>query len=233
MRLARRSGLNAELVMNLAVYVALGGLAGAKVLMIIYDWHNFTLSQFFSLSTLQSAGVFQGGLILAFVVAILYMHYNKLPFLKTLDAFAPGVALGHSIGRLGCFSAGCCWGKETHLPWAVTFHNPDAWAITGVPLEVPLHPSQLYEFGTEAILFGFLYWRFNRAHEPGKIMGLYLVFASIARFMIEFTRAPEETPPFGLPFSPAQWICVATALAGIVMLTWPGWRSKVPRTVPA
>src|SRR5688572_31370960 len=65
------------------------------------------------------------------------------------DVFAPGLALGHAIGRLGCFAAGCCWGSECDLPWAVTFRNPDANELTGVPLGIPLHPSQLYERSEE------------------------------------------------------------------------------------
>ena len=214
-RLARRSGLNPELITNLAVYVALAGLAGAKLLMIWFDWPDV---QIFSLSFLQAAGVFQGGLVLAVIVAFLYVKRSGLPFLKTADAFAPGIAAGHAIGRLGCFAAGCCWGKETHLPWAVTFHNPQAWALTGVPLETPLHPSQLYEFGTEALLFGFLYWRFQKTHAPGKIIGLYLVISSIARFLIEFTRFHEQALPFGLPLSITQWIAIGVALAGVLLL---------------
>src|SRR5580704_7674140 len=158
-RLARRSGLNPELVTNLAIYVALAGLAGAKILMIVFDWHEFVThpGEFFSLATLQAAGVFQGGLILAVVVAFLYMRKQGLPFLATSDAFAPGVAIGHAIGRLGCLAAGCCWGKECTLPWAIKFHDPEAGELTGVPLGVPLHPSQLYEMCTEAALFAFLY----------------------------------------------------------------------------
>jgi phosphatidylglycerol---prolipoprotein diacylglyceryl transferase len=220
-RLGRRSGLNGELITNLAVYVALAGLLGAKLLMIWFDWPDI---QIFSMSTLQAAGVFQGGLILALVTAILYIRHNHLPLLQTSDAFAPGIALGHSIGRLGCFSAGCCWGKPTTLPWAVTFHNPAAWALTGVPLETPLHPSQLYEFGTEGLLFAFLYWRFKRSHEPGTIIGLYLLISSIARFLIEFTRFHEQALPFGLPLSITQWIAIGLALAGAALL-WRPWRA--------
>ena len=168
-KLARRGGLDAEKITNLAVYVALAGLIGAKLLMIAFDWPDI---QIFSLSTLQAAGVFQGGLILALITAFFYIRHNKLPLLQVCDVFAPGVALGHAIGRLGCFAAGCCWGKECHLPWAVTFKNPEANGLTGVPLNVPLHPAQLYESATEALLFGFLYWRYGRAHSPGQIIGL-------------------------------------------------------------
>lgn len=215
-RLARRAGLNGELVTNLAVYCALAGLLGAKILMLIFDWGATDRPPIFSLATLQAAGVWQGGLVLAFITAILYMRHTKLPMLSTLDAFAPGIAIGHAIGRIGCFAAGCCWGTECKLPWAVTFKNPDAFALTGVPLNVPLHPSQLYEMTTEFALFAFLYWRFGKAHTPGRLMGMYLVISSIARFLIEFTRYHEQGLHFGLSIT--QWIAIAVALAGATLL---------------
>ena len=215
-RLARRSGLNGELVTNLAVYCALAGLLGAKILMLIFDWGAPDRPPIFSLATLQAAGVWQGGLVLAFVTAIFYIRHTKLPLLETFDAFAPGIAIGHAIGRIGCFAAGCCWGTECKLPWAVTFHNPDAFALTGVPLEVPLHPSQLYEMCTEALLFAFLYWRFLKPHAPGRIMGLYLVISSAARFLIEFTRFHEQGLHFGLSLT--QWIAIGVAGAGAILL---------------
>jgi phosphatidylglycerol:prolipoprotein diacylglycerol transferase len=228
-RLARRSGLNAELITNLAVYCALAGLLGAKILMIVFDWSYFASQprQIFSLSTLQAAGVFQGGLVLAIVTAFLYVRHHGLPWLQTADAFAPGIALGHSIGRLGCFAAGCCWGKECTLPWAVKFHSVDAYALTGVPLEVPLHPSQLYELGAEAILFVFLYGLFGRPHAPGKIIGAYLLLSSAARFAIEFTRFHEQALPFGLPLSITQWIAIGLAAAGAALLLRPSASAKV------
>ena len=219
-KLARRSGLNAELVTNLAVYVALAGMLGAKILMIIFGWSGYMAhpEDIFSLATLQAAGVFQGGLILALVTAYLYMRSQGLPLLATSDAFAPGLALGHAIGKVGCFAAGCCWGIETKLPWAVKFHDPAAALLTGVPLEIALHPAQLYESSAEALAFGFLYWRFGRAHVPGQIIGLYLVISSVARFFIEFFRNHEQALPFGLPLSITQWIAILLAAAGAVLL---------------
>src|SRR5579862_1687082 len=227
-RLGQRAGLNKDLITNLAVYCALAGLLGAKILMILFDWQYFANApgEIFSRSTLQAAGVFQGGLVLAVITAFLYIRHNGLPWLKTCDAFAPGIALGHAIGRLGCFAAGCCWGKECSLPWAVKFHDPQAYALTGVPLEVSLHPSQLYELGTEGLLFGYLYWRFNRAHAPGQIIGLYLVISSIARFLIEFTRFHEQALPFGMSLSITQWIAIGTALMGIALFLRPTASAK-------
>lgn len=226
-RLARKGHLDAEKITNLAVYVALAGLIGAKLLMIAFDWPDI---QIFSLATLQAAGVFQGGLILALVTAFFYIRHNKLPVLAVADAFAPGIAIGHAIGRLGCFAAGCCWGKECRLPWAVTFRNPDAYGLTGVPLGVPLHPAQLYESTTEALLFAFLYWRYGRAHAPGQIIGLYLLISSIARFLIEFERFHEQALPFGLPLSITQWIAIGLAIAGVILLT-PKAQPLISRSV--
>jgi len=226
-KLARKGNLDPEKVTNLAVYVALAGLIGAKLLMIAFDWPDI---QIFSLSTLQAAGVFQGGLILALLTAFFYIRHNKLPVLAVSDTFAPGVAIGHAIGRLGCFAAGCCWGKECHLPWAITFKNQDANALTGVPLNVPLHPAQLYESITEALLFAFLYWRYQRPHNPGQIIGLYLLISSIARFLIEFERFHEQALPFGLPFSITQWIALALAITGAILLT-PKAQTLVSRSV--
>lgn len=219
-KLARRSGLNPELITNLAVYVALSGMLGAKLMMIVFDWDRYMANpgRIFSFETLQAAGVFHGGLILALATAFFYMRHQGLPVLASSDAFAPGLALGHAIGRLGCLAAGCCWGTECSLPWAITFNNPRAAALTGVPLGEPLHPSQLYESITEAILFGFLYWRYGKAHAPGQIIGLYLVISSTARFLIEFTRFHEQALPFGGPFSITQWIALGLLAAGVALL---------------
>jgi len=233
-RLGRRSGLNAELITNLAVYVALAGMLGAKILMIVFDWNRYMANpgDIFSLATLQAAGVFQGGLILALVTAFLYMRKQGMPLLASSDAFAPGLALGHGIGKIGCFAAGCCWGIETKLPWAVKFHDPAAYALTGVPLEIALHPAQLYESSAELLVFGFLYWRFGRPHAPGQIIGLYLVSSSVLRFLIEFTRNHEQALPFGLPLSITQWIAILLAAAGAVLLARAGRTARVNQTTP-
>ncbi|MEQ1885104.1 MAG: prolipoprotein diacylglyceryl transferase [Bryobacteraceae bacterium] len=223
LQLARRTGLNGELVTNLVVYSALSGMLGAKILMILFDWDHFSQNpgEIFSLATLQAAGVYQGGLILAIIVAFFYLRTQKLSWLPTFDTFAPGIAIGHAIGRIGCFAAGCCWGERCDLPWAVTFRNQAANALTGVPLNIPIHPSQLYEVATNILLFAYLWWRFGKPHRTGTIIGQYLVFGSIARFLIEFTRHHEQALPFGLPFSITQWIALGLALLGVGILMMP------------
>jgi phosphatidylglycerol:prolipoprotein diacylglycerol transferase len=232
-KLARRSGLDSERVLNLAIYCAIAGIAGAKLLMIVVEFDDYAAdpSLLFSLSTIQAAGIFYGGLIAALVTAYFYMRHAKLPPLPTLDALAPGAALGHAIGRLGCFAAGCCWGSPTDLPWGVTFTNPEANALTGVPLHSALHPTQLYEALGETVIFLILLRRFGRSHRAGAVFGLYLALYAALRFVSDFARDPQQANPFGGPFNNAQWISLGL-MALAAFLWWKSRGSESPAPAP-
>jgi phosphatidylglycerol---prolipoprotein diacylglyceryl transferase len=233
-RLATREGLDPEKVSNLALGCALAGMLGGKIAMIFFDWRIYAEnpSLIFTREMLQSMGVFQGGLLLAIGFAFWYMRRNGMPALATSDVFAPGLALGHGIGRIGCFLAGCCWGQQCDRPWAVVFTNPDAHEMTGVPLGIPLHPTQLYESFAEFAIFFILLRQFRHERRPGSVIGLYLVLYSIVRFLVEFVRNHEQALPFGLPFSNTQWISVATLLIGVFLMVRPGAITQ-PRTSAA
>jgi len=223
-RLGKRLGLPTEKVTNLAVYCALAGILGAKLFMFLFDIGDYIRNpgQIFSMETLQAAGVFHGGFIVAFLFAIWYIRREQLPALATMDAFAPGIVLGQAIGRLGCFAAGCCWGKECNLPWGVRFRSD---AAAPVPLDRTLHPVQLYESAADLLIFAILYRQFGRKHPAGRIIGLYLVLYSTARFIIEFYREHEQA--LVGPFSLTQWIALALLVLGIGILV----RTRSSRTV--
>jgi len=214
-RLARRIDLPAEKITNLAVYCAMAGIVGAKLFMFLFDIGDYIRNpgQIFTLETLQAAGVFHGGFLVALLMAVFYMRKQRLPAFSTMDAFAPGVAIGQAIGRLGCFAAGCCWGKVCYLPWGVRFRSDFA---APVPLDKPLHPVQLYESAADLIIFGILYRQFNRGHRPGQVIGMYLVLYSTARFIIEFFREHEQA--LVGPFSLTQWIALGLLILGAVIL---------------
>ncbi len=215
-RLAREAGLKADDVTNLGVYCALAAIAGAKVMMFVIDIPYYVdhPGEIFSMATLQAGGVFYGGLIAALAAAWWYMRRTKLPPLATADVFAPAIALGHGIGRLGCFSAGCCWGVECHLPWAVKFTNPVANQLVGVPLNISLHPTQLYESFSEFAIFGILYWRIHKPHARGAIISLYLMLYSAVRFVVEFFRYHEQGNLWGTPLDTSQWISILLFAVG-------------------
>jgi len=207
-RLARKAGLDPEAVTNLGLYCAIAAIAGAKVMMFLVDapYYAEHPREILSLESLQAGGVFYGGLIAALAVAWWYMRRTRLPLLKTADIFAPAIALGHGIGRIGCFSAGCCWGQRCDLPWAVTFHSEAAHNRVGVPLGVPLHPTQLYEAFAEFAIFAVLYWRIRKPHPQGAIISLYLILYSTVRFVVEFFRYHEQGNLFNGPLDTSQWI---------------------------
>ena len=113
---------------------------------------------------------------------------HSMPLWTTTDVFAPGIALGHVVGRLGCLMAGCCFGRPTSVPWAITFHSdPAAAANVGTPLGVPLHPTQLYEAGAEAADPRRCCWRLERRGRPfpGRTFWTYMLLYGVSRFVIE------------------------------------------------
>jgi phosphatidylglycerol:prolipoprotein diacylglycerol transferase len=216
-RNAERIGINGDKAWNFGILVVLAGILGAKILYVINGLidHDLHTSEIFTISTLQAGGVFSGGLIAAFVTAAWYVWKNHMPALGTCDAFAPGLALGHSIGRIGCFAAGCCYGKETHHWWGVTFHNPLANQITGTPLNVPLEPTQLMESAVELANFIFLMWLFKRRKFDGQIFGAFLFIYGVARFFIEFLRGDlDRGMLFNGAISVTQLIALGMVLGG-------------------
>jgi len=215
-RLAKPAGLNPDAITNLGIYCALAAIAGAKVMMFLVDIPYYTQhpGEILSFGTLQAGGVFYGGLLAALATAVWYMRKMHLPLLPAADIFAPAIALGHGIGRLGCFAAGCCWGVQCDRPWAVTFTNPVANQLVGVPLGIPLHPTQLYEAFAEFAIFGILFWRIRKPHARGSIIALYLMLYSATRFTVEFFRTHEQGNLLGGPLDTSQWISAGLFLLG-------------------
>ena len=193
-RAATKQGLEAARVYDLGLYLAISALAGAKILLLITDFEYYLQnpSQIFSLETLRSGGVYYGGFLAALVVGIAYMRHHHLPVWRMTDCYAPGLALGQTIGRLGCFSAGCCYGRPTSSFLGVVFKNPYSQQTVGVPLMVPLHPTQLYEAAADLIIFVTLWSVLQRKRFDGQVFILYLFMYSVARFFVEFLRGDAD-----------------------------------------
>ena len=149
---AGAAGVDGNRIMDLLIWVIISALVGAKALLFIVDFNHFTSSWEDFTTLLRSGGVFYGGLIAAIVVCIWQLKKHRLPLWPSGDLFAPGIALGYMVGRLGCLMAGCCYGKPTTAAWGIIFSNPAAAANVGTPLGIPLHPTQLYEAGAELLI---------------------------------------------------------------------------------
>jgi phosphatidylglycerol:prolipoprotein diacylglycerol transferase len=215
---ARSRGLHSQQVMDLGIWIIISALVGAKLLLLIVDFDQFTANPRDLLSLARSGGVFYGGLIAAVVVALLYLRRHQMPLWTTTDVFAPGIALGHIVGRLGCLLAGCCFGKPTSVPWAITFTDPAAQANVGTPLGVPLHPTQLYEAGAEALILGFLLLFERRGNAfPGRTFWSYMLLYGASRFIVEIYRGDSRGMVFDT-LSTSQFVSLLLVPLSIVML---------------
>jgi phosphatidylglycerol---prolipoprotein diacylglyceryl transferase len=231
-RNAQKVGIHPDSVWNMGLFVIFATLVGAKLLLIFSDYRYYSQNprEIFSLSTLRSTGVYYGGLLLAIASSALYIAKRKLPAWTLADMAAPGIALGQAIGRLGCLSAGCCYGKPTRMPWGITFTSQYAYENVGVPLNIPLHPTQIYESLAVFALFLFLMWRLSRKHHTGQIILEYLALYALIRFCIEFFRDDDRGfVLYGL-LSTSQLIAML-ALIGSLGFYWYRLRhqSRVPQ----
>ncbi len=224
-RLAAHDGLSKDKIYDLGLWTLVGGLVGSKILMILVEPET----NVFTLDFLRSGGVFYGGLLGGFLAVVIVVRMYKLPFWKVADAFAPGVALGQAFGRQGCFSAGCCWGKPTTLPWGVHF-TPLGHEYTGVPIVAPdgsdlhLHPTQLYESFIMLAVFGFLFWLHRRKKFDGQILIAYGIIYAIVRFSIEFIRDDPRGDLWGMTsqtgLSTSQMVSLVVLVAAVVFWFW-------------
>ena len=229
-RLGRREGLDTGRLIDFSTWLIVTALVGAKVLMILTEWSYYSEhpGQIFSLSTLEAGGVFYGGFIAATFFAIWYIRTYRLPFWKVFDVYAPAIALGQSIGRLGCFSAGCDYGVPSHSAWAVTFTSSFAHEMTGVPLGVPLFPWQIAESVTLLCIFGILLWRYRHKSRDGEVFLLYMSLYAVERFLLEFLRGdPDRGFVFNHLLSTSQFIALLVlAVAAALAWRWYGPRRK-------
>ena len=214
---ARRRGLDANRVMDLGIWIIVSALVGAKLLLLIVDFDSFTSNPRELLNLARSGGVFYGGLIAAVAVALWYLRRHRMPVWTVTDIFAPGIALGHVIGRLGCLFAGCCFGRPTDVPWAITFHSEFAARNVGTPLGIPLHPTQLYEAGAELLILFFLLFTERRGRSfPGRTFWTYMLLYGVSRFIIEFYRY-DPRGMVGI-FSTSQFVSLLIVPLSLVML---------------
>ena len=232
-RQARLDCLNPAAITDLAIAMLISGIVGSKLLMVVVDlFSGVPVREVLSFGTLRAGGAIHGGVIAA--AAVFFWKLRKgqgLPLRLTGDALVPGLALGQAIGRLGCFSAGCCYGTESQAPWATTFTNPIAQAFSGTPLGIPLHPVQLYNtFANLVVMAILLLARPKRAFQ-GQILALYFLLEGLGRVVTETWRGDVDR---GLGWVGWAWLSTGrlTGLAFMLLGVglWLFWgRSKATR----
>ncbi len=216
---ARREGIETARIVDLGIIMLLAGFIGAKVLLYLIDIRYYLENPMEMIRGLRSAGVFYGGFLFAALAALWYVRRHALPLGRTADLLAPPLALGQAIGRLGCFAAGCCYGRACSRAWAVTFSDPRAYDLTGVPLGLPLHPTQIYHALCDLLIFAITATMMRRRRAPGQVFWVYVLSYAALRFAVEFYRGDAVRGVyFGGRLSTSQIIAIPAALLAIGML---------------
>lgn len=222
-RRSEAAGFKKEALSDLIFYTVLSGMLGAKFFYAATYWADFgpdfAARAAYLVKSFQYGFVFYGGLIFGATAFFITARRAKLDVLRAADLFAAALALGHAFGRIGCFLAGCCHGRPTSCPVAVTFTSP-ASEVSPFFLGVPLHPVQLYEAAGNLAIFFLLnagLARTLRGKLPaGAVTALYAALYAALRFFVEFLRG-DDRGALRLGLSPAQLISAAVFLAAAVV----------------
>ncbi len=224
---AKKQGLEASRIADAGFYIILVSLIGAKLILFFGNFSYYTSYPGELLSLARSGGVFQGGLVFGVVFALLYFRRHRLPTWKVADLAGPALALGHAFGRIGCFMAGCCYGRDCEAPLGVVFKSQYAHDLTGIPIGRPVYPVQLFEAGLNFLNFLVLLLILRRRTFDGQVFSFYIMNYSLIRFFTEYFRGDHSdlaflfrgSTPF-LSLTLPQLFCILGLGAGLMLHFW-------------
>ena len=229
-RLATHVGVPFWKFVDLAFQFCIAGEIGSRLFFILVEWQAFFGGQISMRQFLLAGRVVLGGIVVGAAYGIWLFRKHRLPVLAVLDAGLAGVPLGMGLGRLGCFMSGCCYGKPTDWWWGITFTDPVCNRISGTPLHVPLHPTQILQALDGFLICAFLVWLFYRRRFDGQVAALFFVLAGITRFGWEFLRNDPRGARWGLATS--QWIGLVMVAVGVALYLWSARRGTLERYEP-
>jgi len=211
---AKKEGVPSERIIDIGFYVLLSAIVGSRLFFVIMNARHYVKHPLDVLRIWEGGLVFYGGFALAILVAIFYIRKYRLDYWSIADIFAPSLAIGHAVGRIGCFTAGCCYGMPARVPWAVTFLHSESIAPTGIPL----HPTQLYEAAAEFV--NFLILTSLRRHRlfKGQLFWTYVFLYAVLRFVVEFFRGDEARGFIIGRFSVSQGISVVAGFVALMVI---------------
>lgn len=236
LRRGEKEGIPVDFLQNLMVAAMIAGLVGARALHVIVNLDYFRRHPF-EIVFSREGYVFYGGLLAGLGTAVFFIHRHRQDIWKIGDLIAPYLAMAQGIGRWGCFLFGCCFGRLSSLPWAVRFprtidpatdaidgsppyldHRFLGWIDTDATHSLPIHPSQLYSSALGWLNFLFLLYLRSRGGRPGELLLAYLIFYSVGRFLVEWTRGDPRGEFLSL--STSQVVAVLLFAAALGTLIW-------------
>jgi len=215
-RLGKTEGFSAQQVMDMSFIILLSAIIGSRVMYVLINASYYTRQPLDMLKIWQGGLVFSGGIIGVVLTMIWYIKRHDLPLGKVADLWAPAIAIGQCIGRIGCFMAGCCYGKPTDLKWGVTFTHTHALC----PLNISLHPAQLYSSISGLIIFGVVMLLYSKRKFEGQIFLWFLILHSTARLALERFRGDDRGLLLNSNMSMTQFVAILILIsaAGILLV---------------
>ena len=213
-RQARVEGEDPQKIMDLSFYILISAIVGSRLLYIVVEYKEYISNPLRIFKVWEGGLVFYGGFIMAMAVVIIYIRKHEMNLWKVGDILAPSVAIGQGVGRLGCFFAGCCYGRETDVPWAFIFKDPNTLA----PMDVHLHPTQLYDSANGFIIFAILLILRKFKKFGGQLFWTYSLLYAVGRFIVEIFRGDERGFVIESFLSTSQFIAIPLFIVSLAML---------------
>ena len=214
MHIGKSEGFHSGQVLDMGFIVILCAIIGSRLAYVLLNISYYVDHPLDILKMWQGGLVFSGGLVAVALAMIWYLKRRHLPFWKVGDLFAPAIAIGQGIGRMGCFMAGCCYGKPTGMPWGMIFTDPNTLA----PRNIPLHPTQLYAALSGILIFAVLMVLRAKRKFEGQVFLWFLILHSTSRLLMERLRGDDRGLIPGTEMSVTQLIALLILMAAVVAL---------------
>lgn len=213
-RTGKKAGIDPNKVLDMGFIIIVSGIVGSRIAYIFISFSHYMDNPADIFKLWKGGLVFSGGLVLVIIVTVWYARRNKFNILTIGDLWAPAAAIGQAIGRVGCFFAGCCYGKPSDLPWCIVFTNPKAMAT----LNIPLHPAQLYSSLSSFIIFIVLLILQSKKKFEGQVFIWFLILHSTARLFLEKFRGDSRGIIITNDFSMTQMLALLILIGAVTAL---------------
>ena len=213
-RLGKSIGITSNNVMDMGFVIILSGLIGSRLVYILINLQDFIAHPLNIIKIWEGGLVFSGGLVAVIIVMLLYVRHHGYNILTVGDLWAPAAAIGQAIGRIGCFFAGCCYGRLTDVPWGIVFTDPKCIA----PRDIPLHPTQLYSSFSSFIIFIILLLIHSKKKFDGQVFIWFLILHSTARLILERFRGDPRGIILTDNMTMTQFIAIIILIGAVTSL---------------
>lgn len=207
-------GMNPLVILDMGFIIILFALIGSRLAYVIINISYYRNHVLDILKIWDGGLVFSGGLIAVLLVLVWYSKFDRLTFWNICDLWAPSAAIGQGIGYLGCLLAGCCYGKPAEVKWGVMFTHPTSLA----PLNIPLHPTQIYGALSGFIIFFVLMKLYAKKHFEGQVIIWFLILHSTAQLFLERFRGDVRGLIPGSGMTINQFSALLFLFASVIVL---------------